>query len=163
MTAPISTPQNHLFRVLRSRKLCRKLDATKLTFSSKFKFFRFAHMLNKDRLDVHTAHYDCNLQTDWNFAISLKHCRHDWETNKTLSTWCEVHGNLRPLATMDLHQARCANKVSPACEHRIPSSRPQLLITTIVETNMALWTFGRPGQLQWPIEGGGARAPPSGK
>ena len=24
------------------------------------------------------AHYDCNLQTDWNLAISLKHCRHDW-------------------------------------------------------------------------------------
>ena len=43
-----------------------------------------------------TDYYDCNLQTDWNLAISLKHCSHDWETNKTLSTWSEVHGNLRP-------------------------------------------------------------------
>ena len=53
-----------------------------LNFSSKFKFFRFADMLTKTRC----AHCDCNMQTDWHLAISLKHCSHDWETNKTLST-----------------------------------------------------------------------------
>ena len=36
------------------------------------------------------AHCDCNLQTDWHLAISLKHCSHYWETNKTLSTWYSV-------------------------------------------------------------------------
>ena len=49
---------------------------------------------------------------------------------------------------MDLHQARCADKLSPACEHKVPSSRAELLIRTIAETNMALWTFGTPGQLR---------------
>ena len=36
------------------------------------------------------ARYDFNFQTDWHLAISLKHCSHDWETNKTLSTWYSV-------------------------------------------------------------------------
>ena len=57
---------------------------------------------------------------------------------------------------MDLYQTRCEDKPSPACEHNIyiyiyiyivPTSRAELLIRTIAETNMALWTFGRPGQL----------------
>ena len=39
-----------------------------------------------------------------------------------------VHGNMRSLATMDLHQARCEAKLSPAFEH---SSRAELLIRTI--------------------------------
>ena len=51
------------------------------------------------------------------------------------------------LATMDLHQARCEAKPSPACEHAVPTIRAELLIRTIAETNMTLWTFGRPGQL----------------
>ena len=62
-----------------------------LNFSSKFKFFRFADMLTKT--DYRCARYDFNFQTDWNLAISLKqlkHCSHDWETNKTLSTWYSV-------------------------------------------------------------------------
>ena len=83
-----------------------------LNFSSKFKFHSFCWHANKDRLDVHTTpQYDGNLQTDWNLAISLKHCCHDWDRNKTLSIWY-----LRSLATMDLHQARCAYKLSPAFE-----------------------------------------------
>ena len=102
------------------------------------------------------AHYDCNLQTDWNLAISLKHCSHDWETNKTSHqqntilylVQCQVHRNLRSLATMDLHQARCADKLSPV-SIIVPS---ELLIRTIAATNMALWTFGRPGQL-WQTPG----------
>ena len=46
-------------------------------------------------------------------------------------------------------QARCEDKLSPACEHAVPStnSRPDLLIRTIAETNMVPWTFGRSGQL----------------
>ena len=48
---------------------------------------------------------------------------------------------------MGLHQARCEAKLSPACEHAFPSSRAGMLIRTIAEKNMALWTFGRPGQL----------------
>ena len=50
---------------------------------------------------------------------------------------------------MDLHQTRCEDKPSPACEHTVPSSRGELIIRTIAETklNMALWTFGMPGQL----------------
>ncbi len=46
----------------------------------------FIHPLTHTRC----AHYDSNLQTDWNLVISLKHCSHDWETNKTLSTWYGV-------------------------------------------------------------------------
>ena len=34
---------------------------------------------------------------------------------------------------------RCDDKPSPACEHAVPSSRAELLIRTIAETNMALW------------------------
>ena len=56
-----------------------------------------------------------------------------------------VHGNLRSLANMDLHQIRCEDKPSPACEHTVPTSRAALLIRTIAEANMALWAFGRPG------------------
>ena len=54
---------------------------------------------------------------------------------------------MRSLATMDLGQARSEDKPSPACEHAVPISRGQLLIRTIADTNMALWAFGRPGQL----------------
>ena len=42
-----------------------------LNFSSKFKFFRFADMLTKT--DYICAHNHCNLQTDSNLGISLKH------------------------------------------------------------------------------------------
>ena len=51
---------------------------------------------------------------------------------------------LRSVASMDFHQTRCEDKPSLACEHAVPSSRAELLIRTIAETNMALWTFGRP-------------------
>ena len=34
---------------------------------------------------------------------------------------------------------RCEDKPSPAYEHAVPSSRAELLIITIAETNMALW------------------------
>ncbi len=57
-------------------------------------------------------------------AISLEHC---------------IHGNLRSLATIDLGQARCEDKPSPACEHAVPGTRTELLIRTIAETSMALW------------------------
>ena len=40
---------------------------------------------------------------------------------------------------MDLHQARCADKLSPACEHTLPSSRAEMVIATIAETNVDLW------------------------
>ena len=48
---------------------------------------------------------------------------------------------------MDLCQARCEDKPSPASEHAISSSRGELLTRTIAETNMALWALDRPGQL----------------
>ena len=89
-----------------------------LNFSSKFKFFRFADMLTKTRC----AHYDCNLQTHWNLAISLKHWSHGWETNRT-SAINLVHGTLRSLATMDLHLARCEARPSPAYEPAVPCIR----------------------------------------
>ena len=44
----------------------------------------------------------------------------------------------RPVASMDFHQTRCEDKPSLACEHAVPSSRAELLIRTIAETNMAL-------------------------
>ena len=84
----------------------------------------------------------CKLIGIWPF----QHCSHDWDTNNKLSIWYSVHGNLRSLATMDLHQARCEARLSPACEHAFPSSRAEMLIRTIAETNMALWTLGRPGE-----------------
>ena len=37
-----------------------------LNFSSKFKFFRFADMVQRQ---TRCAHCDCNLQTDWHLAI----------------------------------------------------------------------------------------------
>ena len=46
---------------------------------------------------------------------------------------CSVYGNLRSLATMDLHQARCEAEPSPASEHGVPTIRTELLIRTIVE------------------------------
>ena len=96
------------------------------------------------------ARYDFNFQTDWHLAISLKHCSHDWETNKTLSIiWYSVKfmgiWDHWPLLTFT---RPCEDKPSPACEHTVPSSRDELLIRTIAETNMTLWTFGR--QL-WPM------------
>ena len=53
-----------------------------------------------------------------------------------------LNGNLGSLTTMDLHLTRCENKPSPACEHTVPSSssRAELLIRTIAETNMAMWS-----------------------
>ncbi len=53
---------------------------------------------------------------------------------------------------MDLGQVRCEdNNYKPSsacdCEHAVPSSRTELLIRIIAETNMALWALGRPGQL----------------
>ena len=66
---------------------------------------------------------------------------------KTLSTWYTVkfmgirdHWPLRDLQV--LQQPRCEDKPSPACGHTVPNSRAELLIRTIPETNMALWTFG---------------------
>ena len=44
--------------------------------------------IHSPRLDMHTMTAIC--KTEWNLAISLKHCSHDWETNKTLSTWYSV-------------------------------------------------------------------------
>ena len=38
-------------------------------------------------------------------------------------------------------------KLLPVCEHAFPSSRAEMLIRTIAETNIALWTLGRPGEL----------------
>ena len=58
--------------------------------------------IHSPRLDVHTMTAICKLIGI--FPISLKHCCHDWETNKTLSAWYS-HGNLRSLATMDLDEA----------------------------------------------------------
>ena len=47
---------------------------------------------------------------------------------------------LRSVAIMDFHQTRCEDKPSPACEHAVPSSRAELLIRTIAETNTVdLW------------------------
>ena len=40
---------------------------------------------------------------------------------------------------MDLGQARCEDKPSPACENAVTSSGAELLIRTIAETNMVLW------------------------
>ena len=98
-----------------------------------------------------TDYYDCNLQTDWNLVISLKHCSHDWESNKTLSTWSEVHGNMRsplwPFTRPGCRRAIYYYYGLYACVHRGPSSRPNLRIRTIAETNMGLWTCGRPCQL----------------
>ena len=53
-------------------------------------------------LDVHTMPAICKLIGIWPFHF--KHCSHDWDTNKTISTWYSVHGNLKSLATMDLGQ-----------------------------------------------------------
>ena len=54
--------------------------------------------------------------------ISLKHCSHDWETNKILSTWYKVHGNLRSLATMDLGEA------DMNISHHLPVSMQSLVV-----------------------------------
>ena len=35
---------------------------------------------------------------------------------------------------MDIGQARCEDQPSPACEHAVPSSRAEMLIRTIAET-----------------------------
>ena len=45
---------------------------------------------------------------------------------------------LRSVASLDLHKARCEGKPSLACEHAVPSSRAEVLIRTIAETNMGL-------------------------
>ena len=42
---------------------------------------------------------------------------------------------------MDLGKARYEDTPSPACEHTVPSSRAELIIRTISETNVALWAF----------------------
>ena len=47
---------------------------------------------------------------------------------------------------MDLHQTRCEDKPSPACEHAVSSSRAELLSRTIAETStgsMAPVGFGQ--------------------
>ena len=83
-----------------------------------------------DRLDVHTV-----LQFDWNLAF-VRQARQ-----------CEP-GSVKAIKTMYIHLAMCESKPSPACEHTFPSScRAELLIRTIAEKNMTLWTIGRPGQL----------------
>ena len=47
---------------------------------------------------------------------------------------------LRSVASMDFHQTRCEDKPSLACEHAVPSSRAELLIRTVAETNTVdLW------------------------
>ena len=58
-----------------------------LNFSSKFKFSVLLTCLPRQ---TRCAHYHCNLQTDCNLAILLRHCSHDWDTNNTLSTWYSV-------------------------------------------------------------------------
>ena len=47
-----------------------------------------------------------------------------------------------PSTTMDLHQARCEDKPSPACEHAVPSSRAEMLIRTITETKFNMVNYG---------------------
>ena len=51
---------------------------------------------------------------------------------------------------MDLCQARCEDKPSPACEHAVHGSKADInnymLTRTIAETNKTLQALGRPGQ-----------------
>ena len=55
-----------------------------------------------------------------------------YQPGTVLSSWeCEIPSHYGP--------GRCEDKPSPACEHAVPSSRAELLIRTIAETNMALW------------------------
>ncbi len=87
------------------------------------------------------THYDCNLQTDWNFANFIKALQ-SWlgdkqdTINLVQSSWeSEIPSHYGPW------WGRYEYKPSPACEHAVPSSRAELLIRTIAETNMALWAF----------------------
>ena len=47
------------------------------------------------------------------------------------------------LSTMDLGQARCEYKRSPACELGVPSSRAEMLIRTIAETKFNMVNYGK--------------------
>ena len=83
-----------------------------------------------DSLDVHTV-----LQFDWNLAFVRQ------------TRQCEP-GSVKAIKTMYIHLAiMCESKPSPACEHTYPSCIAELLIRTIAEKNMTLWTIGRLGQL----------------
>ena len=67
-----------------------------------------------------------------------------YQPGTVLSSWeSEIPSHYGPLP------GRCEDKPSPACEHAVPttSSRAELLIRTIAETNMAMWALGKPCQL----------------
>ena len=78
-TYSILKPTSHIYLIFDSGLV--------LTFPASSSSFVLLTCLQRQ---TRCAHCDCNLQTDWHLAISLKHCSHDWETNKTLSTWYSV-------------------------------------------------------------------------
>ena len=118
-----------------------------LTFPASSSSFAFVLLTCLQR-QTRCAHCDCNLQTDWHLAISLKHCSHDWETNKTLSTWYSV----KFMGIWDHWPLWTFTRPGVRISHHLPVSIQSLVVElswTIAETkfNMALWTFGMPGQL----------------
>ena len=65
-----------------------------------------------------------------------------YQPGTVLSSWeTEISSHYGPWPD------RCDDKPSPACEHAVSSTRGDLLIRTIAETNMAMWALGRPDQL----------------
>ena len=48
---------------------------------------------------------------------------------------------------MDLGQARCEDKPSPASEHAVPSSRGDMLIRTIAETKCIMVNYDKSHRL----------------
>ena len=73
-------------------------------------------------------------------GTQTRHC----EPGTVLSSWeSEITGHYGH------SPGQVDHKPSPACEHAVSSSRAraELLIRTIAETNMALSTVGRPGQI----------------
>ena len=61
-----------------------------------------------------------------------------YQPGTVLSLW-----ESRSLATMDIGQARCEDKPSPASEHAVPSSRVEMLIRTIAETNCIMVNYDK--------------------
>ena len=94
--------------------------------------------IHSRRLDVHTMTAICKLNGIWPFHWSTtvmigRQTKH-YQPGTVLSSWeCEIPSHYGPWP------GRCEDKPSPACEHAVPSSRAELLIRTIAETNMALW------------------------